>query len=310
MKRILSILLVLTLLLSGAAIAEGASNEVDFAAWGITLPIVPEGEKVTLKIAVPQSAENYDADKVWFWKWASEAMNISFDIEQIPSESVDQRKNLMFASGELPDIINWDWRAYGADKAMDNKYIIALNDVIDKYAPNLKSLIASDGDLEKMLKTDNGSFYAFPFLRGDDELCTYSGPIVRKDWLDKIGMDIPETVDEWETMLRKFKTELNVETPLTCTSAAFKDGFISGAFDAPYCFYIDDNGKAKYGPIEPGFKDFLVTMNKWFNEGLLDKNVATVTDTGALILNERAGATFGFVGGGIGTFLENMQKTN
>ena len=69
MKRILSILLVLTLLLSSAAIAEGASNEVDFAAWGITLPIVPEGEKVTLKIAVPQSAENYDADKVWFWKW-------------------------------------------------------------------------------------------------------------------------------------------------------------------------------------------------------------------------------------------------
>ncbi len=218
--------------------------------------------------------------------------------------------SVLLASGELPDIINWDWRAYGADKAMDNKYIIALNDVIDKYAPNLKSLIESDGDLEKMLKTDNGSFYAFPFLRGDDELCTYSGPIVRKDWLDKIGMNIPETVDEWETMLRKFKTELNVETPLTCTSAAFKDGFISGAFDAPYCFYIDDNGKAKYGPIEPGFKDFLVTMNKWFNEGLLDKNVATVTDTGALILNERAGATFGFVGGGIGTFLENMQKTN
>ena len=218
--------------------------------------------------------------------------------------------SVLLASGDLPDIINWDWRAYGADKAMDNNYIIKLNDVIEKYAPNLKKLISSDKDLEKMLKTDNGSYYAFPFLRGDDELCTYSGPIIRKDWLDKIGMEVPETVDEWETMLRKFKTELKVETPLTCTSAAFKDGFISGAFDAPYAFFIDDNGKAKYGPIEPGFKDFLVTMNKWFKEGLLDKNVATVTDTGALIMNERSGATFGFVGGGIGTFLENMQKTN
>ncbi len=47
---------------------------------------------------------------------------------------------------------------------MDNKYIIALNDVIDKYAPNLKSLIASDGDLEKMLKTDNGKFLCIPVL--------------------------------------------------------------------------------------------------------------------------------------------------
>ena len=218
--------------------------------------------------------------------------------------------SVLLASGELPDIINWDWRAYGADKAMDNKYIIKLNDTIDKYAPNLKNLIKSDGELEKMLKTDDGSYYAFPFLRGDEELCTYSGPIVRKDWLDKLGMDVPETVDEWETMLRRFKTELNVKTPLTCTSAAFKDGFLSGAFGAPYAFYIDDNGKAKYGPIEPGFKDFLVTANKWYKEGLLDKNVASVTDTGALIMNETAGATFGFVGGGIGTFLENMQKTN
>ncbi len=37
---------------------------------------------------------------------------------------------------------------------------------------------------------------------------------------DKIGMDIPETVDEWGNDAQKIQNELNVETP-TCTSAAF-----------------------------------------------------------------------------------------
>ena len=217
--------------------------------------------------------------------------------------------SVLLASNDLPDIINWDWRGYGAEKAIKNSFIITLNDVIEKYAPNLKSIIESDKETEKMLKTDEGNFYAFPFLRGD-ELCTYSGPIIRKDWLDKIKTEVPETIDDWEQMLRKFKTELNVEIPLSCVSGAFQQGFLSGAYGAPNDFFIDDAGKVKYGPIEPGFKDFLITMNRWYNEGLIDKNISTVTDTDTLILNERAGSTFGFVGGGIGTYLENMRKTN
>ena len=43
MKKILTILLALAMLASGVAAAEGASNEVDFAAWGVTLPIVDQG---------------------------------------------------------------------------------------------------------------------------------------------------------------------------------------------------------------------------------------------------------------------------
>ena len=315
MKRKIALVLagiVAATAISGCGNKKGGKNAAEVSYNGDD--IYPVSCEDTLTYWVPLNAvlsttvSNFGESEIGKQLTADTGINVKY-IHPTAGGEADQF-SVLLASGDLPDIINWDWRAYGADKAMDNNFIIKLNDVIDKYAPNLKKLIDSDPDLEKMLKTDNGSYYAFPFLRGDEELCTYSGPIIRKDWLDKLGMDVPETVDEWETMLKRFKNELNVATPLTCTPADFKNGFFSGAFDAPYSFYIDDNGKAKYGPIEPGFKDFLVTMNKWYDEGLLDKNVATVTDTGALILNESAGATFGFVGGGIGTFLENMQKTN
>ena len=207
MKRILSILLVLTLLLSSAAIAEGASNEVDFAAWGITLPIVPEGEKVTLKIAVPQSAENYDADKVWFWKWASEAMNISFDIEQIPSESVDQRKNLMFASGELPDIIY----GIGFSTAELVKYgqyekqLLAINQYLNEETMPHLTKWAGLTSFELCVAPD-GNQYVLPYI---DRVVLNDGnghPLyINKELAAAVGKQMPATVEELTELLRAFK---------------------------------------------------------------------------------------------------------
>lgn len=213
--------------------------------------------------------------------------------------------NLLLASDDMPDIISYDWYKYGGDKAIDEGYIISLNDVIDKWAPNLKAVLEKMPDIDAMLKTDSGQYYAFPFIRENLDLCVYGGPIVRGDWLKKVGMDTPETIDDWEKMLTAFKEQCGASAPLSIGGKVpFNNGMLIGAYGITTNMYVD-NGKVKYGPVQPEFKEFLTKMREWYKNGLLDSNFSG-TDSKILesnILNSKSGATYGLTGSNLGSWL-------
>ena len=52
------------------------------------------------------------------------------------------------------------------------------------WSPNLKKYLSENPDIDRMVKTDNGTYFAFPFIRGEDGLCYTVGSFIRKDWLD------------------------------------------------------------------------------------------------------------------------------
>jgi putative aldouronate transport system substrate-binding protein len=64
-----------------------------------------------------------------------------------------------------------------------------------------------------------------------------------------------------------------------------------------------------FGPMQPGFKEFLTTMRKWYAEGLLDKDIATVDGKirDANMTSGKSGASYGLAGGGIGKWLQAMK---
>lgn len=73
-----------------------------------------------------------------------------------------------------------------------------------------------------------------------------------------------------------FKERKGVRAPLTFSSQThalqgFLDGAFIGAFGVIRDFYHED-GKVLYGPLQPGYLQFLKTMNQWYEEGLLDPN--------------------------------------
>ena len=108
----------------------------------------------------------------------------SFEIHQPAAGQSKDALNILLASGDLPDMIEYNWFDFpgGPEKAIADGYILRLNDIIDKYAPHYKKYLEEHPEIDKMLKTDNGSYYTFPFLRGDPLLQVYQGPIVRADW--------------------------------------------------------------------------------------------------------------------------------
>ena len=221
------------------------------------------------------------------------------------SGMADEQFNLLVASDDIPDIVAYNWRDYDAQTAIDEEIILPLNDVIDKWAPNFKNVLEQDAELAKMMQSADGNYYGFGFIRGDESLCTYNGPIIRKDWLDELGLAVPETIDEWEEMLVAFKEKKGATAPFSLVnSGAFsKGGIIVGAFGILDDYYLED-GKVKYGALEKGYKDFITLMKKWCDMGLVDKNLAG-SDRKILtnnVLNAKTGATYLEAGGGIGTW--------
>lgn len=225
---------------------------------------------------------------------------------------IGEQFNIMLASGSLPDIIEYDWYNFpgGPQKAIDDEYIIPLNDIIDKYCPNLKSYLEEHPDVDKLVKTDSGVYYVFPMIKDDDLLLNYMGPTVRKDWLDKLNLDIPETMEDWENMLRLFKEKKGADAPLSYLGYnQANTGAFSGAYGVKKGFYVD-GGKVKYGPAEDGYKEFLETFARWYKEGLLDPNISAVDNKilEANMLNGKTGATLATAGGNIGKWLPIMAE--
>jgi putative aldouronate transport system substrate-binding protein len=219
--------------------------------------------------------------------------------------------SLLVASNDMPDIVYYTWhRALGGpDTSIRDEVIIELDELIDKYASNLKNYLNQHKDIDKAVKTSDNHYYLFPFIRGDRELLVSSGTIMRQDWLEELGLSVPTTYEEMETVLREFKTKKNANAPLSFVNTNLP--YILNYFSATNNFFLED-GKVKYGPMEPEYKNAIEVLKSWYDEGLLDKNYVSV-DTKQLdsnILNENTGVTFASGGSGLGKWLQTMEGEN
>lgn len=265
---------------------------------------------VTLPSQVGKSATNLSETP--FAKELTKKTGISVEYIHPPANQVKESFNILIASGDLPDIIEYQWYTVpgGPQKAIEDGSIIKLNDAFKKYSPNLTKFYKENPDIDKMSKTDDGSYYMYPWMMKEDETKVSYGTIIRKDWLDELGLSMPTTIAEWETVLKAFKEKKGAEAPMVfpLDTMEFTTGEIIGGFGIKAGYYMQ-NGKVTYGQIQPQYKEFISTMRKWYAEGLLDKNAATLDDKAvdAKFLSGKAGATFGYIGGTIGRYMTSMK---
>ncbi|WP_168120856.1 extracellular solute-binding protein [Paenibacillus sp. HB172176] len=242
-----------------------------------------------------------------------------------PSEDGNQQTeqlNIMIASGNLPDVVETNWLNVprGPQNAIDEGTIIRLNELIEEYAPNLRKYLDENPEMENLIKTDEGSIYAFPFLRGDKILTVFYGPTIRKDWLDKLNLEVPTTIEEWENTFIAFRDQdpngngEKDEIPFTLRLSEVRSegtNALIGAWGIASRFYQVD-GEVRYGEIQPEYKEFLTTMQRWYEEGLIDPDFAANDSKliDARMTGNQLGALYAYNGGGIGKYTGLMTETN
>jgi putative aldouronate transport system substrate-binding protein len=257
------------------------------------------------------------------YKELQKRLNVDIEFLHAPSSNVMDQFNLIVASQDLPDIMEFDlYGRYpgGAAKAIADGVTQRHNEIFQQYAPNLSALWAAHPEWTKQAKLDDGSYYGFPFIRGNAGLAVWNGPMFRQDWLAELGLKPPTTIDEWYTTLKAFKDRKGIEYPFSFRQRAagqdgndlFFSGSISGAWGVNRGFYLGATGDVEFGPIQPGWREFVRTMAQWFKEGLIDPDFP-VHDTQtwrAKVMSGKTGAMVTNVGGGMGFFYDNVKKSN
>lgn len=207
----------------------------------------------------------------------------------------DTQLAMMIQSGETPDFIigntggGIDGYDGGAMGLLDDGKSVNLAEHLDEL-PNFKKQLEASEYRQKEVYTDDGRIPGFPtFYDNDEETEVYVGILIRKDLLDEVGMDIPETYDEWHDVLTAFKEKCGISKPFSpgysgfgqsnMWTAGYGFGYNDYAFGTNVPFYQKD-GKVLYAPIDDteSFKAYLEMMNQWYEEGLIDPDFQSVTD--------------------------------
>lgn len=283
MKKLIVFVLALILLIS--ALTASAEDIISF-------PFVEDGESCTLTVTVPTNMG--PAAEMWCWKWLSEKTGINFVFNEIDDSVRDEKLNLMFSSNDLTDLVlgfglsNLDIIKYGSE----THALASLNELIDAYAPNLKAFFEENPSAKAQCTAPDGNIYALCKWTADlpTQVFTEDRAWINQQWLNNLGLDRPETLDEFYDVLVAFRDNdpngngLNDEIPICETPDRIATGLWSayGVVMHLLSSSVDPavkNGEAVIPAASEMYRSYIETMRQWYTEGLIDEDCYTLTTT-------------------------------
>ncbi|WP_392337195.1 sugar ABC transporter permease [Loktanella salsilacus] len=254
------------------------------------LQIVDEPLELTIHMHWPR-AQGYgvggDASKIYPVEEAARAMtNISLKDATAGANSTDSAEamNLMLAQGKLPDIVGGHLIQQPVNEYGPEGAFVPLNDLVKEHAPNIQKFWDEHPELQEAISAYDGNYYYIPYLPdGEFARAWY----IRQDWLDVLGLEQPQTVEEYHDALVAFrdgdpngngkKDEIpffsrqweEVNRLLTLFDAR------SSGSDTYHDFYVDDAGAIVHPYAQDAYRDGLANIAQWYAEGLIDPEIFT-----------------------------------
>ena len=282
---------------SKVALNDGEFQEVDKAELEFPLK---EKTEISGMTSYPANTES-DPNKRTIFKRLQEKTNVEVKWNAIQSDQWSDKISLAMANPkELSDFV---FSAGFSDsdllKYADQGIIIALEDYIDAYMPNLKAVFDKYPEYRTMCTDTEGHIWALPWIEqlgsGKTAIQTVGNmSFINKKWLDFLNLEVPETVDEFEQVLIAFRdhaSELQEEfgidgsiIPMSCIvndgdqdPSILINGFGEGYGDADKTRHIavTDDKKVICSATQDGYKKGIEWLNKLNDEGLIDPEAFT-----------------------------------
>jgi len=236
----------------------------------------PADGRPTVKAFIMGGATFPDGEDINHNPWMTmlrEETGVDLQIQYGPADADEymNKLNLMLASGDIPDLFiipsaNQSW-------LMDNAKlgaVMRLDGKLDRYA-NLKNAVYPEA---WDAVTYDGGIYGVPVL-ADGNSAT-DNVYIRKDWLDKLKLDVPKTLDEFSKVAKAFKEQdpdgngkadtlgLIAYDNMLAWSSLF------GAFGVIPGYWVEKNGTLVPADIQPEMKDALAYIHQLFADKVLD----------------------------------------
>lgn len=283
-------LLIMTVLIIATAALVFASGKTE---TGTTAAKGP----VTMTFVAPVWDVNPPMNDWWIWKAYEKMSKIHIIWNEIPRASLDEKKNLMFASADLPDAF-WQVPFTTADIASygEQGLLVALDtdNLLEKNAPSLSAVMNRLPSVRAVITMPDGHIYSLPYIMedGNDASLRY---YINKNWMQRVGITKrPETTEELYTLLKAFKDKdangngnPNDEIPLYMSPGGFPWTFerqLFGAFgvgghglpaSSAFIYLNSQTGKIEHVYASQGGKELWQYEARLWKDGLIHPETFT-----------------------------------
>ena len=277
----------------------------------------PAGEKTYdehLKITMSLVTTNTDVNSDAFAKFWNDKFTMEWEIIPMSDESKNaEMLNIWVNTGDMPDIANWGYDHSSAKAWTEQNLIKRLPDDWRERWPNVAKAYDYSG-VGEMFDEMFGGTYILPkpvysTNKPVDVLIAHDGVWYRKDWIEKLGLEIKEsyTTKEIMEMMRAVRDQDPGEVgdtlvPMEIPSAKLPEVFVypNNVHSRDMTqYYQDENGVYQWGPADESTLEGLKLWRQAYDEGLLHpefytlpigrENEAALNQVGRTALNVSAG---------------------
>jgi putative aldouronate transport system substrate-binding protein len=244
---------------AAASTGQGASQDVSAS------------KKLTIKLIDGSWADPLPAPTGEGVKMINEKFNTDFKPQFIPYDELTNKLPVIMAAGDLPDMIGMEAVDANFVKWAKQGAFLPLNDYIDKY-PTLKAVPKSVWDAV----TVDGKIYAipqyFPVKYGKK-------PIIRKDWLDNLGLKMPTNYEELKQVALAFtnndpdKNGKKDTYGLGMGKLIVYGAWMGAGYDNVW-YYKNEKGQLIPGSLSEGFKTQITVLHDLYKAGAINKDWA------------------------------------
>ena len=270
------------------------------------------GEKTKLTGLVYKSGQNISVYDMGWMDTAMEQANVDIEWQEVTTDDWGSVKGPLLSSGDIPDIIIGTYAVSASDVMTFKGLFKDLTPYLDQM-PNVQRMFEEVPKTKVIATSEDGKIYGIPKYMNFKPMIG-SRQYINKQWLDTLGLEMPETLEELTAVLKAFAEQdpngngEADEIPFSFDNGEHVDGNLT-----PYNFiqsygkiisnlntgYYVEDGVVKNYFLEDDFKDLSKLMNQWYKDGIMH-SAAFTNDSSSFIANARAKedvgeATYGFV---------------
>lgn len=304
--RKLSSLLVMLLVLSMVFVPAMAEEADPFGKYDppITVHFVRDTDDTLDANFFSQYPDKTMTDNLWTDLYRDElGIIVEYDWIVKGGDEYDQKLNIALATGDIPEFVSLT--ALQVKQLAEAEMIQPLDEVYEKYAaPLTKEMLLATGTAPFDAVTFDGKLYALPEV--DSTLMLADVIWIRADWLEKLGLEEPKTMDDLMNVMEAFvnadfdgngvKDTIGMGIAKDLWAGLFGLRGFFNAFGAfPTIWHEDAEGNLVYGSTTAEAKTALAKLHEMYEKGYIDPEFG-VKDGGKVAegtTNDKCGILYG-----------------
>ena len=298
-RRLLTLFMAVVMVVAIFAVAPSASAAKNSEPDSYSFPLEKTAQ-INGLTSFPAGTES-DPNNRTIFKRLEEATNVHVNWKTIQSDQWGDKITLEMSNAKtLPEFVfsagfsDTDLLKYAKQGA-----IIAVEDYIDKYMPNLQKVFEQAPEYRTMCTDENGHIWALPWIEqlGYEKTAIQTVgnmPFINVAWLEDLGLAMPTTVDEFEAVLiafrdnaDKLKADFNIDGSIIPMSCIFSGGnedcrILTNGFGEGYGdpddgrhIVVNEDGKVICSALTDGWRKGVEWLHKLYEEKLIDPDAFT-----------------------------------